>query len=99
MDKVVIISPQEIRAKFNASEYAALKGLTSQVFRDKELKNPEPWQGPPGTRTQYIRYSKGGQWVVEVHQYLRPDGTLGGSGMPDPKRLRMGGFIYTVPPK
>ena len=31
-----------------------------------------------------------GNWVVEVHQDLGPDGTRGGSGKPDPKRLRVG---------
>jgi hypothetical protein len=98
MDKVVIVSPQEIHARFNSSEFASLDGLTAKILRDAEIKNPKIWQGPQGTRSQTIRYFKGNQWVVEVHQYLRPDGTLGASGRPDPKRLRMNGFIYTVPP-
>ena len=99
MDKVVIVSPKEICEKFNASDYATLQGLTRKFLRDHEIENPASWQGPPGTRTQTIRYFKDRQWVVEIHQYLRPDGTLGASGQPDPKRLRMNGFIYTVPPK
>ena len=28
-----------------------------------------------------------GQKNVLVHQYLLPDGTIGGSGRPDPKRM------------
>src|SRR5262245_4595038 len=99
MDKVVIVTPQEIRTKFNNSEFASLEGLSFQMLRDVEIKNPKSWQGPQGTRSQTIRYFKDKQWVVEVHQYLRPDSTLGASGRPDPKRLRMNGFIYTVPPK
>jgi hypothetical protein len=29
-----------------------------------------------------------------VHQYLQPDGTLGASGQPDPKRLLHDGILY-----
>jgi hypothetical protein len=32
-------------------------------------------------------------YVAIVHQYLNPDGTLGGSGTPDPKWLRDGYMI------
>ena len=89
MDKVIIVSRQEICSKLRNSEFASLDGLTAKLLRDKEIANPQEWQGPPGTRSQIIRYFKGRQWVLEVHQYLRPDGTLGASGLPDPKRLRM----------
>lgn len=32
-------------------------------------------------------YDESLEGVALVHQYLRPDGSLGGSGKPDPKRL------------
>jgi len=38
----------------------------------------------------------GGQRIALVHQYLRPDGTIGGSGRPDPKELLEDGIIYYV---
>jgi hypothetical protein len=31
---------------------------------------------------------------ASIHRYLRPDGTLGASGRPDPKRLVEGGVKY-----
>ncbi len=31
--------------------------------------------------------------VALVHQYVRPDGTLGGSGLPDPKVLVVGNEV------
>lgn len=31
-----------------------------------------------------------GRMMALVHQYLRPDGSIGGSGRPDPKRVRVG---------
>jgi len=34
-----------------------------------------------------------GQRVARVHQYLRPDGTIGGKERPDPKWLRVGGWV------
>jgi hypothetical protein len=30
---------------------------------------------------------------------MRPDGTLGGSGLPDPKRLFKDGKVYRMPKK
>jgi len=31
-----------------------------------------------------------------VHQYLRPDGTIGSSGKPDPKRILVGNKLLAV---
>jgi hypothetical protein len=31
-----------------------------------------------------------------VHQYLRPDGTLGASGLPDPKLVVHEGVVYKL---
>lgn len=43
-----------------------------------------------------IRYrDRTGKTVAMVHQYLRPDGTLGGRGRrPDPKYLLRDGVIF-----
>jgi hypothetical protein len=47
------------------------------------------------TRSQLISYlDDAGQEVARVHQYLQPDGTLGASGRPDPKRLLHDGILY-----
>ena len=34
--------------------------------------------------------------IVRVHQFVRPDGSLAASGMPDPKRLLEGGVLYRL---
>ena len=67
--------------------------LVPQIIRQG---SPDPRKGePPGTKSQLIRYvDRAGQSVVLVHQYLRPNGTLGASGRPDPKRLRLGKVLY-----
>jgi hypothetical protein len=52
------------------------------------------------TWSQMISYlDKNNNEVARVHQYLRPDRTLGASGRPDPKRLFENGILYRLPKK
>jgi hypothetical protein len=45
---------------------------------------------PRCTRSQIVSYYDGtGLRVAVIHQYRRRDGSLGGSGLPDPKWLRV----------
>lgn len=60
---------------------------------------PAPAQADqaPGTRSQLISYrTEEGFELARVHQYLRPDGSLGGSGRPDPKRVLFGGILHRL---
>jgi hypothetical protein len=41
-------------------------------------------------------YTQDGNPIAVVHQYLRPDGTIGASGRPDPKRLFLEDRILAV---
>ncbi len=99
-DQVVLVTRSIIRQKFVKADLLTLirnGTLIPKYLKDKEISNPEPYQGPEGTRSQIIRYTDAsGMLIVVVHQYLRPDGTLGASGLPDPKRLREGNIIYYV---
>lgn len=94
------VSAQRIRAIFNNSQLPdqiARGDLRPVVLKDSPLQSPVARGEPSGTRSQVIRYlDQAGQWVAVVHQYLRPDGSLGGSGKPDPKRLRIAGTIFVV---
>jgi hypothetical protein len=53
---------------------------------------------PIGTLSQRVEYwdTDGAALykIAVVHRYLRPDGTLGASGLPDPKRVLHDGVIY-----
>lgn len=76
--------------------------MRSKVISHNHLKAPKPFQGPFCTHSQIIRYYDNTNWlIVEIHQFLRPDQTLGASGQPDPKRLRSGDCLYAVkkPPR
>lgn len=46
---------------------------------------------PPGTESQMVHYFRlhDLQRIAVVHQFVRPDGSIGGSGRPDPKRLML----------
>jgi hypothetical protein len=71
------------------------------VWRDGH-PSPKRSGEPYCTRSQIIRYrDRSDRTVAIVHQYLRPDGTIGGAGRPDPKRLVRHGVIYAVtsPPR
>lgn len=46
---------------------------------------------------QILRYGdENGAEVAIVHQYLRQDGTLAASGLPDPKRITVDGICYAL---
>ena len=49
---------------------------------------------PPGTRSQMRVIADGTDFLALVHLYLRPDGSLGGSGRPDPKVVVHQGIEY-----
>jgi hypothetical protein len=52
---------------------------------------------PLGTRSQQVSYYNAqGTEIARVHQYLRPDGSIGLSGKPDPKRLFENGVLYRI---
>ncbi|HXN05449.1 MAG TPA: hypothetical protein VN944_00120 [Nitrospiria bacterium] len=99
--EIKYISKTIIRQLFNNSDYPSKIGggnLISLEICDREISKPRAIEiGEPfGTRFQLIRYFEAGNWVVEVAQYLRPNGTIGASGMQDPKRLRIGDIIYII---
>jgi hypothetical protein len=92
------VPPETIRSIFNNSQCPVLIAsghLVPYMLKDSILQNPHLKGEPPGTRSQVIRYvDLAGQWVVVIHQYLRPDGSLGAGKKPDPKRLRIAGTIF-----
>ena len=63
-----------------------------------ESRNAPALSGQPsGTLSQSISYrDPDGNEIARVHQYLMPNGDLGGSGRPDPKRLFHNGVLYRL---
>ena len=70
--------------------------LQQVVIEDRHpslMKANEPFC----TQSQQVSYrDMEGNEIVRVHQYLRPDQTIGASGRPDPKRLLKDGILYRL---
>ena len=95
---VVWVGPEEIREHFNTNKILAQLergALVEGLWKDHHLRTPQT--EPFCTRSQIVIY-----WTVHrepvalVHQYLRPDGSLGASQRPDPKRLVVEGIVYAT---
>lgn len=70
--------------------------LIARIVRDRPLTTARPAL-PAGTRSQIIAYdNEAGTMLALVHQYLLSNGSLGASGLPDPKRLLFNGLLYIV---
>jgi len=97
--ETVYVDKWELRQRFNGMdlyERMRQRELTAVVYR--EWLAPASAGQPPGTIAQIVHYFDGGREVARVHQYVRPDRTLGASGRPDPKWLRDGDRILRVAP-
>lgn len=70
--------------------------LRAVILEDRHPALPKANE-PHCTHSQIISYRDAGDnEIARVHQYLRPDGSLGASGKPDPKRLLHQGVLYRL---
>lgn len=86
-----------MRERFNSGGY--WERLKSGELTAHELDRgiPRLASEPPGTISQELSYRDAdNNEVARVHQYLRPDGSIGASGRPDPKRLLQDGILYRL---
>src|SRR5438876_25595 len=85
-----------LRKPFNDGilDKAASGEFTTKVVNDAHPSPPKADE-PICTRSQLIAYyDAAGKKVAEAHQYLRTDGTIGASGIPDPKEVIHKGVLY-----
>ncbi len=96
------VTEDEIRRLFNEGRYVE-RVLTGQLLAVKEKEgHPTPPLGgePECTHSQiWHYYTLRRELVAVVHQYQRPDGTIGLSGRIDPKALYMENRAVYVPAK
>ena len=88
-------SPDELRRVFNEGRYLE-KALNNDLLVATESSRPAPESAgqPPGTLSETVWYfDLQLNRIAFVHQYRLPDGTLGGSGLPDPKRILLNNEI------
>jgi len=99
--QIVRVSEAELRQLFN-ERYLPLiqKGqINEQIMRGAGRHPSLPLaQVPYCTESQEVRYfdPKTGEELARVHRYVKPDGKLGASGLPDPKRVIVDGVVYRI---
>jgi hypothetical protein len=99
------VDPDTIRRAFNDARYfdrmrsGELRSELRRMPHHLTLRLARSRGEPRCTWSQVWSYidSTTGRQVAIVHQYRRRDGTLGASGLPDPKWLRLsdGRIIWT----
>lgn len=92
------VNAEELQRLFNEAGYynRTQTGEFSEevVYEGRPRKEANQ---PTGTRSERVNYvDHNGRYVATVHQYRKPDGTLGASGLPDPKRVRIGNVVYIL---
>jgi hypothetical protein len=92
------VSAETLRKLFNESGYWELAKQGKLLEKVYSQAPPQKRSGePPGTLSQIVAYlDSQGRQVAIVHQYLRKDGSIGGSGRPDPKKLFYQGNLYAL---
>jgi hypothetical protein len=92
-----IVSEREMRRLFGAGGYRGriMAGEYRPLIVYDKHRNPPLSFEPFCTRSQRVAYyDTRGDKIVEVHRYLRQDGTIGASGQADPKLLLHNGVLY-----
>jgi hypothetical protein len=93
-------SPTELRRLFNAHHYADIMAGKYLEFVKYSGHPASPLaEEPYCTKSQIVSYEDRVTRVqiARVHRYKRPDGTIGLSGRPDPKSVRIGDIVYRLP--
>jgi adenylate kinase family enzyme len=92
------VSEDELRRMFNEGHY--YERMKNGEFQEVIVSRNPRRRGDRRVRkteSQIVDYQdKYGNRVARVHQYRKPDGTLGGSGKPDPKSLFHEGVFYVI---
>jgi hypothetical protein len=86
------VSPEEIRGIFNAAglEKDVEQGKLNELLVEDGHPSPRRSGEPFCTRSQILVYmDPDGREIARVHRYLRPDDSIGASGRPDPKAVRV----------
>ena len=91
-----------MRQKFNDGKFWELvkSGELAAIVTDSRHPALMAAAEPHCTYSQEVSYRDADNTeVARVHQYLRPDGTIGASGLPDPKRVLVDGVLYRLTKK
>jgi hypothetical protein len=96
-ERVEFVDEWTLREMFNDGDYwgRVLDGELSALTVEEGVAPARAGQ-PAGTVSRLDFIYERGHKVAEVHYYQRPDGSIGGSGEPDPKSLLIDGVLYEL---
>jgi hypothetical protein len=101
LPKIERVTPEQLRKLFNDNYLDLIRAgkIQGNVIRGAG-RHPSLYlaREPFCTESQELSYADPitGQELARAHRYLRPDGTLGASGLPDPKRVFLKGVLYRI---
>jgi hypothetical protein len=93
------VTPAEMRRIFKVSgvHHRINSGRIREVLSRDDPQAPPNSREPSGTHSQILAFfDRDDNKIAVVHQYKRPDGSTGGSGQPEPKRILIGRTVYFV---
>jgi hypothetical protein len=97
--QIVRVSEIELRKLFNENYLEGIQAgrIKAVVTGDRHPALPLANE-PFCTHSQEITYidPSSNDEIARAHQYLRPDGKIGLSGLPDPKRVLLDGVWYRI---
>ena len=93
---------RELRRMFNEGRYLQREQEGELVAYTQGNRHPSPPLAfePYCTISQIVHYYTRSplKKVAVAHRYLRPDGTIGASGLTDPKAIIVGDVLYIIDP-
>jgi hypothetical protein len=86
----------ELRCRFNRGRYFERLQAGEFKTQTKIQKPNKKSMQPAGTQSHIVLYFDPvtNEEIAKVHQYVLPDGSLGGHGLPDPKHLKVGDIRF-----
>jgi hypothetical protein len=90
-----LLSEADLRRRFAEGDYLNRANAGEYGCCLKSSGRAASQDEPPGTRSVIVSYvNEFRHRIFLVHFYLRPDGSIGASGRPDPKWLFENGVVY-----
>ena len=99
--KGVYKTKAEVREAFNAQQFEAKAKRGPISYRQEGKASPAPahLNFPEGTVSRRVAVIGGnGKKLAICHQYLLPGGSIGASGLNDPKQVLVGDELWMVDP-
>ena len=87
MYESIITSAREVRAVFNAYILPRVRSGELLEFTLPASHAATDSRQPPATLSQTVIYLSKESMVARAHRFVLPDGEIGASGLPDPKRV------------